>query len=128
MSNKINKMAGGRPNVGDGEAKSKRLKPYYFWNFSTNRIMSEEVESGLVKTLEEAGLKRGLLRRTKFRGDGVKVKFEYDKGTIVRMKVDLYADSVEKGERMRELIQKQIDSDNERFYIRGSSHEKYATF
>ncbi|MFH1311147.1 MAG: hypothetical protein ABIH65_01955 [Nanoarchaeota archaeon] len=96
---------------------SKELKAYCSWNISTSRYFGEEIKNGLVKILEKAGMKRKFLIRTKFKGESVEVNLEYDMGVRGGMEVKLYAGKIKEGERMRQIIQQQIDADYQKHYI-----------
>ena len=104
-------MAGGRPNVGGREAKPGELKPVYYWDISVRRHTKEDVEKGLIDALKKAELKRGSLRRSRFRSDGIEVHLKAEEGARTRIRVDFYAaDNAEKLEETRKAIQYEIDN------------------
>ena len=89
----------------------RKLKPYCYWNISIGEYARDEVEEGIVKALEKTGLKRGLLRRSRFKGNGLEVYLETEKGARTRIKVDLYAvPNAKKLDETRESIQDEIDN------------------
>ena len=93
------------------EAKLGKLRPYCYWNISMGKYAIDEVKDGLLKTLEKTGLKRGLLRRSRFKGNGLEVYLETEKGARTRIKVDLYAvPNAKKLDETRESIQDEIDN------------------
>ncbi len=90
------------------------LEHYASWHLSANKINGDEVRDGLVKTVEEAGLGKSIMNRTRFKKDGLVVDFGYEKISVINVEINLYASDVKKAEELRQTIMKQIDSYKER--------------
>ncbi len=89
---------------------TERLRPYFCWYVSALSVNREEIETGLVKVLERTGLKKGFWKNTRFSNDGVAVNIEYEAGGAkTYLRVGLESNSVEKGEKYKIIIQRQID-------------------
>ena len=99
------------------------LRPYYYWNISTDRYSGKEIKNGLVETLKKAGLKKGLFSKTKFKSNYIEVKMDYEDGAKVRINLGLYANNNEAAEKTRKLIQDRIDKEKE--YISMIDQGKY---
>ena len=97
--------------VGGGIGKSGELRPCYYWNIFVADYARKDVEDGLAKELEGVGLRRGLIRKSRFKGEGIEIRLEIEKGVRVRIRVDLYAASnATKLEETRKTIQDEVNN------------------
>ena len=91
-----------------GASGSGELRQYATWNLSMAKYFVRDVEKGLVKALEKAGLRKKLFKNT-FSGKGVEVRVENYVGVISRMKVDMYVNGEGRPEDVQKAIQLEID-------------------
>ena len=92
-----------------GVSGSGELRQYATCNLSMAKYFVRDVEKGLVKALEKAGLRKKLFKNT-FSGKGVEVRVENYVGVISRMKVDMYIDGQKGAEEVKKAIIGEIEN------------------